>query len=89
MTLIKPLTTTPSPKRPRAKMTGPSPLFWFFAALVSLAWAFLIFSAPARAALEIGTTVKVVNQVSVHVGAQVSAKTPSRRLKLSSSTAAA
>ncbi len=82
MTLIKPLTTTPSAKRPRAKGAGPSPLFWFFAALVTLAWAFLIFLAPARAALEIGTTVKVVNQVRVHVGAQVSTKTPNRRLKL-------
>ncbi len=86
MTLIKPLATTPSAKRPRAKGAGPPPLFWFFAALVSLAWAFLIFSAPARAALEIGTTVKVVNQVSVHVGVKAStkasAKTPNRRLKL-------
>jgi peptidylprolyl isomerase len=82
MTLFKPLTTTPSAKRLRAKGTGPSPLFWFFAALVSLAWAFLIFSAPARAALEIGTTVKVVNQVSVPVGARVSAKTPNRRHNL-------
>ena len=85
MTLIKPLTTTPSHKRPRAKVAGPSPLFWFFAVLVSLAWAFLIFSTPARAALKIGTTVKVVNQVRVHVGAQVSTKTPNRRLKLGDS----
>ena len=82
MTLIRPLTTTPYAKRLRARRTGPSFLFWFFAALVSLAWAFFIFSAPARAALEIGTTIKVVNQVSVHVGAKVSTKTPNRRLKL-------
>jgi len=78
---LKPLQTRSPTRIKTLGAPRPSPALWFFAALLSLAAAVMIFAAPARAvptALEIGTTIKVVNQVN----AQAGAKTLNRRLKL-------